>query len=181
MGRNIESSSWIKLFLHISWGIRIKHALNNTHAKQILCIIYTIGDRSEPLKYKELQITKPTSIYDRFFNRSRSIWSTILVCAATLLIPFLAAMADGELVQFTQEGSWRTVLFAPTITLYIWIISPFMTRAGENVIISLRPLVNLSDEEYMTQVYAAESISPRYEISALILGLILGIIVVTSR
>lgn len=97
-----------------------------------------------------------------------------MVCFIVLLIPFLAAYLDDNLEQFTRQGQWRTVLFAPTIALYIWIISPFMTRAGDNVISSLRPLVDLDDVEFKRQVYTAEYINPRHEILAIIVGSLLG-------
>jgi hypothetical protein len=128
----------------------------------------------------EQQTNKSTSIFDRFFNRSRSTFRTIVVCFVVLAVPVLAALLDGELEPFTLEGQWRTILFAPTITLYIWIISPFMTRAGENVISSLRPLVELDDEEFNKQVYAAEYINPRHEMLALILGGLLGVAAIST-
>ena len=97
-----------------------------------------------------------------------------MVCFIVLLIPFVAALLDDNLEQFTRQGQWRIVLFAPSIALYIWIISPFITRAGDNVISSLRPLVDLDDEEFKRQVYTAEYINPRHEILAIIVGGILG-------
>ena len=81
---------------------------------------------------------------------------------------------DGSLEEFTQQGIWRTALFAPAIALYIWIVSPFMTRAGENVISSLRPLVALDDQEFEAEVYAAEVIKPGHEIAAIVAGLVFG-------
>jgi len=118
---------------------------------------------------------KPTSIFDRFFNQSRSIWRSILVIAVVLVLPFLAALLDGSLEQFIQQGQWRTILFAPTIALYIWIITPYMTRAGENVLSALRPLVGLNDQDFQAQVYAAEQIKPSHEIAAVAAGVLLGI------
>ena len=117
---------------------------------------------------------KPASIFDRFFTQSRSTGRTILVCVVVLLLPFLGALADGSLDQFIQQGVWRTALFAPTIALYIWIISPYMTRAGENVISALRPLVELDDQDFDSQVYAAEYINPNHEIAAVVIGVLLG-------
>lgn len=118
---------------------------------------------------------KPASIFDRFFTQSRSTGRTILVCVVVLLLPFLGALLDGSLDQFIQQGVWRTALFAPTIALYIWIISPYMTRAGENVISALRPLVELDDQDFDSQVYAAEYIKPSHEIAAVVIGVLLGI------
>ena len=118
---------------------------------------------------------KPTSIFDRFFNQSRSIWRSIPIIVVILLLPFLGAILDGSLEQFIQQGHWRTILFAPTIALYIWIITPYMTRAGENVISALRPLVGLNDQDFQAQVYAAEQIKPSHEIAAVVAGVMLGI------
>ena len=119
-------------------------------------------------------MNKSTAIYERIFNRPRSFGRVILVALITLGIPFLAAILDGDLEPFFRQGVWRTVLFAPTITLYIWIISPPMARAGENVITALRPLILLGDDDFATQRYAAEYINPRYEITAIALGALLG-------
>ena len=103
-----------------------------------------------------------------------------MVCMIVLLLPFLAALLDGSLEQFLQAGEWRTALYAPTIALYIWIISPFMSRAGDDVISSLRPLVQLNDEDFAAQVQAAEYVNPKHEIFATILGGLLGIIAISA-
>lgn len=126
-------------------------------------------------------MNKSSAIFERIFNSRRSVSSVILVVFITLGIPFLAALLDRDLEAFIRQGIWRTVLFAPTITLYIWIISPLMARAGENVINALRPLVLLSDEDFAAQRYTAEYINPRYEIAAIALGGLMGIAAIFSE
>jgi len=123
---------------------------------------------------------KKTSLFDRYFNRPRTNWMTLSVSITVLLLPFLGAYLDGSLEQFIQQGHWRTILFAPSIALYIWIISPQMTRAGDKVISALRPLVGLNDQDFQAQVYAAEQIKPGLEIAAIVAGILLGIFAITA-
>jgi hypothetical protein len=123
---------------------------------------------------------QPTSLFDRFINRPHPIWATLLVSVVVLVFPFLGAYLDGSLEQFIQQGQWRTILFAPTIALYIWIITPHMTRAGENVISALRPLVGLNDQDFQAHIYAAEQIKPGHEIAAVAAGMLLGIAAIAT-
>jgi hypothetical protein len=123
---------------------------------------------------------QPTSLFDRFINRPHPIWATLLVSVVVLVFPFLGAYLDGSLEQFIQQGQWRTILFAPTIALYIWIITPHMTRAGENVISALRPLVGLNDQDFHAHIYAAEQIKPGHEIAAVAAGMLLGIAAIAT-
>jgi len=117
----------------------------------------------------------PTSYYDRIFNRPRTIWSIILVGIAVLLLPFIAAYLDSTWEEFINAGIWRRGLSPPVIALYIWIVSPLMTRAGNDVIVTLEPLVVLDPREFETEISKVERINPLHELVALSLGLLLGI------
>ena len=128
----------------------------------------------------EQQTNKPTSIFDRFFNQPRSIWTFIGVCTIFLFIPFIFAMLDGYLQQFISGNQWRRFISPTAITLYIWIISPLMARAGDNVISALRPLIDLDQDEFQAQVYAAEDIKPLHELLAILIGLLLGFAAASS-
>ena len=117
---------------------------------------------------------RPVSIFDRFFSHTRPIWKTSLVCGIVLGLPFLAALLDGSLAEFTQAGTWRTVLFAPAIALYVWLISPYMTIAGDQVVHTLRPLVDLDDGEFAARISQAEKVQPIQEYAAGLVGMLLG-------
>lgn len=106
--------------------------------------------------------------------------SVVLVSVLFLLIPFLAALLDGSLPDFLQEGEWRKVLSPTTITVYIWIISPLMARASENVLAELRPLIELDDEQLDDLVQAAERVNPWHELLAITVGLLVGLASVYS-
>lgn len=123
---------------------------------------------------------RPGSIFDRFFSQKRPIWKTVLVCGIVLGLPFLGALLDGTLTEYTQEGIWRTVLFAPAITLYVWIISPYMTIAGDRVVKSLRPLVNLGDDDFEARISQAEKVEPMQEYAVGIAGMLLGIVAIST-
>jgi hypothetical protein len=115
------------------------------------------------------------SLFDRLLTRPRPIWVALLVSVTLLLLPFAAAMLDGRLSEFIYQGQWRVYLMAPTITLYIWLISPRMARVGAEVVTSLRPLVDLDDESFASLVNEASQINPLYEIVAFAVGAIFGI------
>jgi hypothetical protein len=120
-------------------------------------------------------VVKPTSYFDRIFNRPRTIWSIILVGIAVLLLPFIAAYLDNTWDEFIKAGVWRKVLSPPVIALYIWIVSPMIARAGNDVICTLEPLVDLDPREFEVEISTAERINPLHELVAISLGLLLGI------
>jgi hypothetical protein len=117
---------------------------------------------------------QPTSLFDRFFSRPRPVWVTITVSLILLLLPFAAAYLYGNLDRFLNQGEWRVFVLAPTIILYIWLVSPLMARTGENVVESLRPLIDLDDGEFDQMVEDASRIKPGQELLAFAIGLILG-------
>lgn len=119
---------------------------------------------------------KPTSYFDLIFNRPRTIWSIILVGIAVLLLPFIAAYLDSTWEEFIKAGIWRRVLSPPVIAIYIWIVSPMIARAGNDVIFALEPLVDLDPQEFELRISAAERINPVHELVAISLGLLLGIV-----
>jgi hypothetical protein len=116
-----------------------------------------------------------TSLFERFFSRTRPFWVTIPVSLILLLLPFAATYLDGNLDRFLDQGEWRVFLLAPTIIIYIWLVSPLMARTGESVIAALRPLVDLDDGEFDQMVKDASRIKPNQELIAFTIGLILGI------
>jgi len=119
---------------------------------------------------------RPTSLFDRVFGQPRPVWVMVIVSLSFLLLPIAFIYLDGALDEFFNQGRWRVFLLPPTIILYIWIISPLMTRMGTIVIESLRPLVLLDDEDFDSQISKASSINPSHEWAAFIIGVTLGIL-----
>jgi hypothetical protein len=71
---------------------------------------------------------QPTSILDRFFSRPRPVWVVLIVSLTLLLLPFAAVYLDGAMDEFFSQDRWRVFLLPPTIIIYIWLVSPLMTR-----------------------------------------------------
>ena len=116
------------------------------------------------------------SIFDRFLSRSRPVWFALLVSLILLLLPFAAAMLDGMGREFLVSGTWRAYLMAPAIMLYIWLISPAMSRVGNEVVNSIRPLVQLDDESFAKMVEQASRVNPRHEVIAFGIGAVFGVV-----
>ena len=123
---------------------------------------------------------QPTSLFDRYFSRPRPLWITITFSLILLLLPFAAAYLDGNLDRFLNQSEWRVFFLAPTIIIYIWLVSPLMARTGGNVTEALRPLVDLDDGEFDQMVYDASRIKPGQELIAFAIGLLLGMISVLA-
>lgn len=119
---------------------------------------------------------QPTSIFDRVFGQPRPIWVVLIVSISLLLLPIAFVYLDGALDEFFNQGRWRVFLLPQTIILYIWIISPHMTRMGANVIESIRPLVQLDDDNFDRMIQDASRVDPRHEWIAFGIGVMLGII-----
>lgn len=119
---------------------------------------------------------QPASIFDRFFSQQHPTWFKLSVSLFLLLLPFWAAYLDGMLSSFFRDGHWRIFLLTPTIIIYIWFVSPMMTRMGAEVISSLRPLVPMKDESFDRFVIEASHISPSHERFAIGIGAVLGFV-----
>lgn len=114
------------------------------------------------------------SLFDRVNARQRPWWLNLLVCVILLGLPFAAAALDGELGTFISSGKFRVYLIFPTITLYVWLISPVMDRVGDEMVRSLRPVIELDDESFEQVLRRAERINPVYEVLVLGVGALLG-------
>ena len=115
-----------------------------------------------------------TSRIEQFLSKKRPLWARLGVSLFLLLLPFAAAYLDGVLDEFIRQGQWRVFLLAPVIILYIWFITPVMSRGEAEVIRSIRPIVPLDDGEFAHLVDRRSSINPRYEWLAIGIGAVLG-------
>jgi hypothetical protein len=93
---------------------------------------------------------KPTadSLFDRLAIRLCRTRILIPLSLSLILLPITLAFVDGQLDRFFSGSLWRVLLIQPAIIIYILFLSPFMQRAREGVIAGLRPIVQLTDEEF---------------------------------
>ena len=112
----------------------------------------------------------------RMLTKVHPLWVKLVVSLAFLLLPFATAYLDGLLDDFMREGQWRFLLLSPVIILYIWFISPAMSRGEAEVVRSFRPLVTLDDEAFDNLVVQESRVNPRNEWLALGAGAVLGLI-----
>jgi hypothetical protein len=126
-------------------------------------------NRSKSLMYGS------SSLFDRFISRPRPVWLKMSVSLLLLLLPFGAAHLDGILGDFIRQGRWRVSLLFPTIIIYIWLISPAMTRVGVDVIYAMRPLLPMDDESFDSLIDGAFRANPVHEAIAFGIGAALGI------
>jgi hypothetical protein len=110
------------------------------------------------------------------FTNQRPLWIRLVVSLLLLILPFTAAYLDGVLEEFLRLGQWRFFLLAPVIIIYIWLVSPAMSRSEVEVVRSIRPLVPLDDENFNRLVNRESRLNPRHEWLAFGAGAILGLI-----
>lgn len=121
-----------------------------------------------------------SSVFDRMIGHSRPIWVTLLASTLLLALPFAAALMDGTLGELFQTDQWRVLLLPPVIIVYIMLVSPLMTRMGEQVLEALRPLVPLDDDAFDNIVRKAAQINPVHELLVFGAGFALGILSATA-
>lgn len=118
---------------------------------------------------------QPLSLFDRAFSRPRSPLSLAILCIALLAIPFLFVALDGNQAEIVRLGLWRTMLVQPIVILYVVIVAPYLTRMGNDVVISFRPLIDLDDETYARMVAEASAIPRWHEFMAIAVGILFGL------
>ena len=115
------------------------------------------------------------SLFDRYIGRTRSTSAKVTVILAILLLPLIAAYLDGVMDSFISDGNWRAFYLAPTIITYIWLVSPIMTRTGDQVVEAIRSLAILDRAEFNQVVQEASQVKPTHELIAIGIGIIIGI------
>jgi hypothetical protein len=113
-------------------------------------------------------------LFDRFITRPRSLGIRLLVLILLYGGIFLAAALDSALSELWNFFILRVLLLAPTVSIYIWLVAPIMVRYGHLVVNSLRPVINLEDEEFEQLYTSASGIKPAYEIMTFVGGFLLG-------
>ncbi len=123
---------------------------------------------------------EPQTIFERFIARPQSWYVRLLVIIIYLTALVVAAAVDGVLGELRDLFTLRVLLLAPTVSIYIWMVSPVMARYGQQVERSLRPLIKLDDEAFLQLRANAAIIKPGYEILAFVGGMVLGVVVTLS-
>lgn len=121
-----------------------------------------------------------SSLIERIISHPRPLWVNIVFSLVYLSLPVVAASLDGVLVDIIQEGNFRILLIYPAVTLYIWLISPPMSRIAKDVLPSLRPVILLGDDQLEKVVYQAGYINPFYEWLVILAGAVLGLYTASS-
>ncbi|NIV37666.1 MAG: hypothetical protein GWN58_52100 [Anaerolineae bacterium] len=119
---------------------------------------------------------KPTSdsLFDRLAIRLRRTRIFVPLSLFLMLLPIALAFVDGQWEQFLSSGLWRVLLIQPAIVIYILLLSPFMQRAREDVITGLRPIVQVTDQEFEQLVAQQSRLNPRGELIAVSTGALVG-------
>ena len=120
-------------------------------------------------------MSRPRSIFERIFVEPRHPWGKIGLILLLFLAPMGAAIADGSLSALFQEGRWRAILQPPVVITYIILVSPGMSRLGNEVTRSLRALV-IADPEKMDQLLDQMKPSHRKETIMFCLGTLFGLL-----
>ena len=112
------------------------------------------------------------AIFDRIVVPLSQRKVLIPLAIVLFVTPVITALIDGIFGQFHQL--WRVIYIQPTIIVYILLLTPFHQRANRDVIVGLRPIIKLTDEEYNDMVVEKSRINPRGEYIALAIGLLIG-------
>jgi hypothetical protein len=114
------------------------------------------------------------SLFDRLTFRLNRARVLIPLSLFLILLPMAVAFVDGLLDLFFNAGLWRALLLQPAIILYVLLIAPVMWRAREAVVAGLRPIVQLTDEEFGQLVNDESRVNPRSELIAVSIGALVG-------
>ncbi len=117
-----------------------------------------------------------TSLLDRMLSKSRPLGVKLGVSLALLLLPFGAAALDGLLNDILSQGLWRVLILPPAIIIYCWLLSPVLSRMGQELIHTARSLVMLDEASFNQLITQAVQTNPRHEWIAIGIGVLLGII-----
>lgn len=118
-------------------------------------------------------ITVPAdSFIDRFLPAS---WRQIALMTAVLAVLGLGAVTlDGLWPDMWSEGYWSVLLPAPTVVIYILLVSKIMTPFQANAKDSLRRISSLNDQEYNQLVEENLAHNRKWAVPAFALGFAFG-------
>lgn len=121
-------------------------------------------------------MTPHTSRVEKFLTKRHPIWVRLVVSLSFLMLPFIAAFFDVVFDNFLSSGEWRIFSLAPIIILYIWIVSPAISRGEAQVVRSIRSMMQLDDENFAVLIDRESRVRPRNVWLTIALGGVLGLI-----
>jgi hypothetical protein len=125
-------------------------------------------------------MNSPESLFDRWISRPRDPRLTAVLGLVLVLALFVAAYLDGVLAQFFRQGSWRGLLTAPLVVLYILVIAPILARMDTDVINAFRSIAEVDDATFDLTIQQADRTRPANEMLVFAIGCILGVITFQS-
>ena len=115
-------------------------------------------------------------LIERWFARMpRSGWWLVAAPGVVLLVtPAILAYLDGVGVA-RLFGDFRALFIYPVLIAYLLVACHLVQKTRESVAQALRPLVQLDEKTFMQQVKRACRVSPISEVSALGVGMFVGL------
>jgi hypothetical protein len=128
---------------------------------------------------RELGVTyAPTDclLIERWFARApRSKWRLVAALGlALLLLPVMLAYLDGVDAALVF-ADYRALFIYPVLIAYLLVACHLLQKTHESVAQALRPLVQLDEETFTQAVQRACRVSARAELSALGVGMAIGL------
>ena len=123
----------------------------------------------------------PLSLFDKIIGRPRPLWLTLSIAFILYAIALVFGSSQYGFREFFLNDHWRGFIVSPSIIIYILVVAPLLSKIGGQVIKSIRPLVDIEEEQFCNIVYKAAYIEPWKELVAILLGLALGVIIVVAN
>ena len=102
------------------------------------------------------------------------------VAGLLFLSLFIAVLLDSNLEDFSSDFSWRGLLIPGTIILYILGVAPRMAHMEKRVLQSFQSILYLDEAEFEETINQSAKSSPRKELAAIGIGLVLSIFAATG-
>ena len=120
------------------------------------------------------------SLFDQVISKPRP-WGFFLGVAGLLFLSlFIAVLLDSNLEDFSSDFSWRGLLIPGTIILYILGVAPRMAHMEKRVLQSFQSILYLDEAEFEETINQSAKSSPRKELAAIGIGLVLSIFAATG-
>ena len=122
----------------------------------------------------------PASLFDRWIARPRKRWPGWAICVGLLCLPVVISVLQyGPSEALGQQG-FRGLLIAPAVITYIFLVSPLLTRIADEVLVGLRPLLDVDDTDTRALLNPAETLRPGRERQVIVVGALLGVLQVLA-
>lgn len=91
---------------------------------------------------------KPLLISLMNLTRLSWYWTTVLIAIVLFLLLMLVGYLDGAFNQQFEWEFWRGGLLAPSVIVYVLLISPVVARLSKRAIKAFRPLVTVEQSQF---------------------------------